>query len=195
MRTMGLCEHNICKDCYENAPAVAARGGEGCPNTGCYLTDLACLCTDRQRRHKKIRKIIQMQRRRGDSMASNNGGAVNVEMDQQCAQPSPVHSIPCLHLVDVRATTFTAEHGRRRVQKKQKIVEMYDNYTLEQAIDMLQDYPRSKPTELIGTVYYCLNGRVNERACWKRISSNDLVLPLFNFENADDRIDIIFDCT
>lgn len=63
---------------------------------------------------------------------------------QQWTQPSPVSSIPCVHLVDVRATTFIAEHGHRRIQKKQKIVEMHDNYTLQEAINMLQDYPRSK---------------------------------------------------
>uniref|UniRef100_A0A9J2PTE3 CXC domain-containing protein n=1 Tax=Ascaris lumbricoides TaxID=6252 RepID=A0A9J2PTE3_ASCLU len=182
MRSMGLCDHTICT--------------EGCPNVACYLTDLACLCTDRQRRRKKFRQILEMERQRGNNASKNNADAINVNRDQQqWTQPSPVSSIPCVHLVDVRATTFIAEHGHRRIQKKQKIVEMHDNYTLQEAINMLQDYPRSKATELIGFVYYCLNGRVNERASWKRIGPNDLALPLINFENADDRIDIIFDCT
>lgn len=62
---------------------IAFTGTEGCPNVACYLTDLACLCTDRQRRRKKFRQILEMERQRGNNASKNNADAINVNRDQQ----------------------------------------------------------------------------------------------------------------
>ncbi|TKR73655.1 hypothetical protein L596_020940 [Steinernema carpocapsae] len=59
LHLVGLCEHAICEDCFENGHLIDTRlGGSGCPNRRCYLTDLAAICPDPAQRHRKFQRIL-----------------------------------------------------------------------------------------------------------------------------------------
>lgn len=46
----------------------------------------------------------------------------------------------CLHLVGVRLTAFFPQRNSDKISRHQQIVEMYNNYTMAQAITVLQEY-------------------------------------------------------
>uniref|UniRef100_A0A915PNG7 RING-type domain-containing protein n=1 Tax=Setaria digitata TaxID=48799 RepID=A0A915PNG7_9BILA len=188
MRIMGLCDHYICRDCFENAPAVETAGGFGCPNIRCYQTDLACLCTNAHRRRRKIQEVMTMS-------PYGVASVIGTDKDGQAVASNESKGVPCLYLVDVRLTTFTPLRNSDKVCRQQQIVEMYGNYTVSEAINVLKDYTRLSSLDISNHIYCCPNGRINERSSWKKIREDDLLKPITKFGHEDQRIDIIFDCT
>ncbi|VDN01864.1 unnamed protein product [Thelazia callipaeda] len=186
MHVMGLCDHYICKDCFENAPAVETAGGFGCPNLRCYRTDLACLCTSRQHRQRKLHEILAMPLHKTTS-------ASNMEKEKKDEMIERFKSMPCLYLVNVRLTTFTLLKNSHHICRQQQVIEMYDNYTMYQALNLLKQYAGIDSLDIAKCVYYCPSGRINERRAWIQVGKDDLLTPITRF-GREERIDIIFDC-
>ncbi|EJD75318.1 hypothetical protein LOAG_17520 [Loa loa] len=185
MHIMGLCDHYICQDCFEKAPAVETAGGFGCPNVRCYQSDLTYLCTNGHRRRCKLQEIITIPLR----------GTPRNDKSDQSIVPTVLKSRPCLYLVEVRLTTFTPLRNSDKVCRQQQIVEMYGDYTMLQTLNILKQYERLSSMDMANRVYYCPNGLINERSSWKHIREEDLLMPITKFGPEDQCIDIIFDCT
>uniref|UniRef100_A0A0R3RG79 RING-type domain-containing protein n=1 Tax=Elaeophora elaphi TaxID=1147741 RepID=A0A0R3RG79_9BILA len=185
MRIMGLCDHYICRDCFERAPAVQTAGRSGCPNVRCYQTDLACSYTNNRRRRRKIREIIDVPSHR----------TISTDKSDQEIVPVMLESRPCLCLVNVRLTTFTTLSNSDKVCRQQQIVEVYGDYTMLQTLNALKEYERFNSSEITNRVYYCPNGHVNQRSSWKHIRESDLLIPITKFGQENQCIDIIFDFT
>ncbi|VDK71524.1 unnamed protein product [Onchocerca ochengi] len=187
MRIMGLCDHYICQDCLEKAPAVENADGFGCPNVRCYQTDLAFLSTNSRRRRRKIREISTMPLRKMASTASTT--------DKDEEMPNVLENMPCISLVDVCLTTFIPLRNSDKICRQQQIVEIYGDYTMLQTLNVLKEYERLSSLDIANRVYYCPKGLINERSSWKHIREEDLSMPITKFGRKDQRIDIIFDCT
>ncbi|CAG9529545.1 unnamed protein product [Cercopithifilaria johnstoni] len=185
MRIMGLCDHYICRDCFEKAPAVRTAGSFGCPNVCCYETDLAFLCRSDHRRRRKIQDIVAMPLHRTISTNKSDQGIV----------PVVVKSRPCLYLVNVRLTTFTPLQNSDKVCRQQQIMEVYSDYTMLQTLNTLKEHERFNSSDIANRVYYCPSGLIDERSSWKQIMENDLLIPITKFGQEDQCIDIIFDST
>ncbi|EJW85856.1 hypothetical protein WUBG_03231 [Wuchereria bancrofti] len=183
MHIMGLCDHYICRDCLEKAPAVETAGGFGCPNASCYQTDL--MYTNGHRRPHKIQEIISMPSHR----------TATTDKSDQSIVPTVLKSRPCLRLVEVRLTAFIPLRNSEKVFRQQQIIEIYGDYTMLQTLNILKEYERLSSLDIANHVYYCPSGLIDERSFWKHIREDDLLMPITNFGQEDQRIDIIFDYT
>ncbi|KAK6104235.1 hypothetical protein QQG55_15505 [Brugia pahangi] len=204
MHIMGLCDHYICRDCLEKAPVVETAGGFGCPNASCWQTDL--MYTNGHRRSHKNQEITAMSSHR---TATTDKVLMEIRMykrrkpyhndnrdfSDQSIVPTVLKSRPCLRLVEVRLTAFIPLRNSDKVFRQQQIVEIYGDYTMLQTLNILKEYERLSSLDIANHVYYCPSGLIDERSSWKHIREDDLLMPITNFGQEDQRIDIIFDYT
>ncbi|KAK0413788.1 hypothetical protein QR680_006993 [Steinernema hermaphroditum] len=199
LHLIGRCEHAICNGCMDKAPYIDTNvGGTGCPNQKCYLTDVAAICPDPERRHRKFQRLLGLPVSYRKPESESEPHSTSLITSRSCtsstmSKRSPSDKAGITRLLLVKAFIY---EGSKKKLRHLGSVEVPSYVSLEKACDYVLD-----GEEVDGSIrsmkkrsYIAKSGACSSTE-WFKVEKSYWDRPIDKFCISQETVNIIFDCT
>uniref|UniRef100_A0A1I7ZCL1 RING-type domain-containing protein n=1 Tax=Steinernema glaseri TaxID=37863 RepID=A0A1I7ZCL1_9BILA len=195
LHLIGLCEHAICDTCMEDAPYIDNNyGGSGCPNQKCYLTDVAAICPDPERRHRKFQRLLGLPVSYRHPQEESTSFSTSYSSSMSSSRRSG--HVPITRLILVKV--FLYERDEESKKKKLRLLhslELPSHVNLEKACEFVVNEVGAFPLKKVKKRTFIAKNGMSNSSDWFRVERSHWDQPIDDFCAMNETVSVIFDVT